>query len=137
MSHEFASFFERYAERYMAGDAPAVADLCQVPFLAVRNGVPIHLGDREALVDHFAPLMAAYRKAGAAAADVVALDVLEQGDSAALATVRWVVRSADGALVRDFRTSYQMLGPDPWAIHAYLNHDTVRPVGPAPSGTEG
>ena len=137
MSHEFASLFEHYAERYMAGDAPAVADLCQVPFLAVRNGVPIHLGDRESLVDHFAGLTAAYRKAGAAAADVVALDVLEQGDSAALATVRWVVRSADGALVRDFRTSYQMLGPDPWTIHAYLNHDTARPVGPAPSGTEG
>lgn len=137
MAHDLASFFERYAERYMAGDAPAVADLCRVPFLAVRNGAPIHLGDREALLDHFTGLIAAYRNAGAAAADVVALDVLEQGDSAALATVRWVVRSADGAVVRDFRTSYQLLGPDPWTIHAYVNHDTVRPVEPAPSGAEG
>jgi hypothetical protein len=137
MSRELASFFERYAERYMAGDAAAVADLCQVPFLAVRNGAPIHLGDREAVLDHFAGLMAAYQNAGAAAADVVALDVLEQGDSAALATVRWVVRSADGAVVRDFQTSYQLLGPDPWTIHAYVNHDTVRPVEPVPSGTEG
>src|SRR5688572_28435983 len=114
MPPELASFFERYAERYMAGDAPAVADMCRVPFLAVRNGAPIHLGDREALLDHFAERMAAYRSAGAAAADVIALDILEQGDSAAVATVRWLVRSADGAVVRDFRTSYQMLGPDPW-----------------------
>jgi hypothetical protein len=66
------------------------------------HGAPIHLGDRQALLDHLAGLMAAYRNAGAAAADVVALDVLEQGDGAALATVRWVVRSADGAVVRDF-----------------------------------
>lgn len=128
MPPELAPFFERYAERYMAGDAPAVADMCRVPFLAVRNGAPIHLGDRAALLGHFAGRMAAYRSAGAATADVVALEVLEQGDSAAVATVRWLVRSVDGTVVRDFRTSYQMLGPDPWTIHAYVNHDTVRAV---------
>ena len=128
MPPDLATFFQRYAERYMAGDAPAVAEMCRVPFLAVRNGTPIHLGDREALLGHFAGLMAAYRGAGAVAADVVALEVLDQGDSAAVATVRWLVRSADGAVVRDFRTSYQMIGPDPWAIYAYVNHDTVRAV---------
>jgi hypothetical protein len=49
-----------------------------------------------------------------------------KGDSAALATVRWNVRSATGDLIRDFRTSYQLVGPEPWRIVSYVNHDTVR-----------
>jgi hypothetical protein len=125
---DFSSFFAHYADRYMAGDADAVADLYLAPFLAVRGGRPIHLGDRAAIVDHLAGLMATYRSAGAAAADIMAIDVLAQGDSAALATVRWNVRSAEGVLVRDFRTSYQVVGPEPWRIVSYVNHDTVRPI---------
>lgn len=40
------------------------------------------------------------------------------------------VRSSDGALIRDLRTSYQLAGPDPWRIVSYVNHDVVtdRPV---------
>ena len=126
-SADLVPFFERYAALYMAGDAEAVADLYRAPFLAVRNGEAIHLPDRAAVVDHLAGLMAAYRNAGAAAADVVSVDVLDQGDSAAVATVHWHVGAADGTTVRDFRTSYQLLGPDPWRILGYVNHDTVRP----------
>jgi len=127
VSADFGSFFAHYADRYMASDADAVADLCTAPFLAVRGGQPIHLGDRAAVVDHLTGLMTAYRSAGAAAADILEIDVLTQGDSAALATVRWNVRSLSGDLIRDFRTSYQLVGPEPWRIVSYVNHDTVRP----------
>lgn len=126
MSTDIVAFLGRYAERYMAGDAEGVADLYVAPFLAVRSGAAIHLADRDAVVDHLAGLMAAYRQAGAAVADPVEVDVLAQGDSAALATVRWEVRSSSGDVVRDFRTSYQLIGPEPWRILAYVNHDTVR-----------
>lgn len=129
MSDDLVSFFENYADRYMAGDANAVADLCAVPFLAVRTGSAIHLRDRDAVVQHFAGVMAAYQKSGAVAADIVDLDVFEQGDSAAVATVRWQVRSAEVDVLKDFRTSYQLLGPDPWRILGYVNHDTVRQPG--------
>ncbi len=125
MTNDMSSFFERYAERYMAGDADSVADMCEVPFTAVRSGSPIHLGDREAVVGHLAGLMAAYRAAGAAAADITELDVMEQGEGAAVATVHWRVRSAEGALIRDFRTSYQLVGPQPWRILGYVNHDAL------------
>lgn len=127
MSAEIGALLRRYAEAYMAGDAHAVADMCEVPLLAVRGGEPIHPADRPAVVEHFAGLMAAYRKAGAAVADLAAIEILDQGDSAALATARWHVRSAAGVLIRDFRTTYQLLGPDPWRIVSYVNHDTVRP----------
>ncbi|MEK6721370.1 MAG: hypothetical protein AABZ33_11980 [Chloroflexota bacterium] len=136
MSAEIGALLGRYAEAYMAGDATAVADMYEAPFLAVRGGEPIYLADRPAVVEHLAGLMAAYRNAGAAVADIAAIEVLEQGDSAALATVRWHVRSAAGALIRDFRTSYQLVGPDLWRIVSYVNHDTVRPD-PRRSGAPG
>jgi hypothetical protein len=126
VSSDIDSLFGEYAERYMAADAEGVADLYEAPFLAVRSGAAIHLADRAAVVDHLAGLMAAYRNAGAAVADPVQIDVLAQGDSAVLATVRWEVRSASGDVIRDFRTSYQMIGPEPWRILAYVNHDLVR-----------
>ena len=46
-------FFEMYAERYMASDADAIAAMCEVPFLAVRESRAIHLGDRDAVREHF------------------------------------------------------------------------------------
>ncbi len=45
-------FFEMYAERYMASDADAIAAMCEVPFLAVRESRAIHLGDRDAVREH-------------------------------------------------------------------------------------
>jgi hypothetical protein len=117
-------FFETYAQRYMASDADAIATMCEVPFLAVREGKAIHLVDRDAVHEHLAELMAAYRNAGAARAAVAALDVTPLGHSCALATVRWNVVADDGALVRDFTTSYHMLRAESgeWRILSYTNH---------------
>lgn len=128
MSADIAAFFRQYAMRYMAGEAEAVSEMCEAPFLAVRGGEPIHLADSAALRSHLAGLMEAYRNAGAAAADIIDLDVLRQGDGAALVTVHWNVRSATGDLIRDFRTSYQLAGPDPWRILSYVNHDARIPT---------
>ncbi|MES2208621.1 MAG: DUF4440 domain-containing protein [Chloroflexota bacterium] len=125
MTLELGSFFERYAERYMAGDAEAIADMCEAPFLAVRSGKAFHLPDREAVVGHLATNMTAYRSAGAASADIADIDVQEQGSEAVLATVHWHVRGPDGTMVRDFRTSYQLVVADPWRIVSYVNHDRV------------
>lgn len=120
-----SAFFARYADRYMAGDTEAVADMYAAPFTAVRGGTPIHLPDRDAVVEHLAGLIAAYHQAGAARADIASIDVLAQGDRAQAATVHWQVRSLEGAMIRDFRTTYQMVGPDPWRIVSYVNHDFV------------
>lgn len=124
MSSEIRELFERYADRYMAGDAEAVADMCTAPFLAVRNGAPIYLADRPSVVEHLAGLMAAYAQLGAAVAQITDIDQLAQGDSATLVTVHWNVRSASGETIRDFRTSYQLVGR-PSRIASYVNHDVV------------
>jgi len=125
MDNGLESFFARYAERYMAGDAEAVAEMCETPFLAVRSGEVFHLVDTEAVVGHFAANMLAYRSAGAAAADIAAIDVLEQGTEAVLVTVHWNVRAPDASMIRDFRTSYQLVAADPWRFLSYVNHDRV------------
>ena len=124
MTIEIRELFERYAQRYMGGDAEAVADMYTAPFFAVRNGAPIYLPDRPAVVEHLAGLMAAYARSGAAAAEIKDLDVLEQGDRATLVTVHWNVRSASGETIRDFQTSYQLVGRPP-RIVSYVNHDVV------------
>ena len=120
---EVLAFFERYAALYMAGDAQAVADIYDAPFLAVRNGTPIYLADRDAVVEHLSGLMTAYRNSGAKSAGVDSVHLLEQGDSALLVTVHWVIRTADGGVVRELRTSYQLVGRGPWQILSYVNHD--------------
>lgn len=124
MSIEILELFERYAERYMAGDVEAVADMYTAPFLAVRNGGPIYLADRASVVEHLAGLMMAYARSGAAVAEISDIDLLEQGDSATLVTVHWNVRPASGEMIRDFRTSYQLVGR-PSRIVSYVNHDVV------------
>lgn len=118
-------FFETYAERYMASDADAIAAMYEVPFLAVREGRAIHLGDREAVREHLVALMEAYRNAGATSATIADLQVAQLDTTSALATVRWNALANDGALLRDFTTSYQMLREEPrgWRILSYTYHD--------------
>jgi ketosteroid isomerase-like protein len=121
---EFEGFFETYAERYMASDVDAISAMYEAPFLAVREGKAIHLADHDAVREHLAALMEAYRNAGATRAAIAALDITPLGHSCALATVRWNARAGDGALVRDFTTSYHLLRAEPggWRILAYTNH---------------
>jgi ketosteroid isomerase-like protein len=127
---DLEAFFRRYAELYMAGEAEAIAQLYDAPFVAVRSGRPVHLGDRAAVVEHLAGIMAGYRSSGAALANVQSIQALAQGDGALLATVHWDVRAADGSPVRDFKTSYQLAmgegGSADWRIVSYVNHDMLR-----------
>lgn len=117
-------FFERYAERYMAFDVDTVSGMYESPFLAVRDGRPIHLPDADAVREHLSGLMAAYRDAGAAKAVIADLDVVPLGRTSALATVRWEALAGDGSLLRAFATSYQLLRDGPaWRILAYVYHD--------------
>ena len=117
-------FFAHYAERYMASDVDAISAVYDTPMLAIRDGRAIHLPDRSALREHLSEVMGAYARSGASSADVASLDVVQLGTSSAFATVNWHVRDADGALLKDFRTTYHLLRCDgEWLIVSYTNHD--------------
>jgi hypothetical protein len=60
MTGTVESLFDEYARAYSGRDMEA-ANLCHWPFLAVRGGEAIHLGDRDAVRDHFARAIEANR----------------------------------------------------------------------------
>ena len=118
------SLFDEYARRYIAGDVKGVANLCLCPFLAVRKGEAIHMPDGGAVWDHFASAISAYRKAAHVESWTrISLDVRQLGDYSVFATVHWHALDADGEVVRDTWTSYQLLAtPDGWRFLSYTNH---------------
>jgi ketosteroid isomerase-like protein len=117
-------FFAHYAERYMASDVDAVGAMYEAPLLALRAGEVIHLEDRAAVHEHLAELMAAYAQSGAARADIAELGVTPLGRSSAFVTIHWLMRDADGGVVKDFRTTYHLVTADGgWRILSYTNHD--------------
>ena len=121
---DLGGFFTWYAERYMASDVDSISEVYEAPLLALRDGHVIHLADRDAVRGHLGELMAAYAQSGAARADVVALDVVGLGKSSAFATVHWHVRDPEGAVLKDFRTTYHLLqDAESWRILSYTNHD--------------
>lgn len=112
-----------YARRYSARDLDGVTELCLWPFLAIREGVPIHLVDRAAVRDHFMAMIDAYRDAGYASFRPVAIDTRELGEGAAFTTVRWHALDTDGNVGRDTLTTYHLLATrDGWRLLSYTNH---------------
>jgi hypothetical protein len=97
--------------------------MCLLPFLAIREGVPIHLADRGAVRDHFMAMIDAYRDAGYTSFAPVAIDTRELGERAAFTTVRWHALDTDGNVARDTQTTYHLLAtPDGWRLLSYTNH---------------
>ena len=124
MSATVDSFFDEYARRYIEGDVKAVTNLCHCPFLAVRSGEAIHMPDRGAVWDHFAAAIGAYRSAAHVESWTrVSTDVRQLGEHSVFATVHWHALDADGQVVRDTWTSYQLLAtPNGWRFLSYTNH---------------
>jgi hypothetical protein len=117
------SLIHEYTRRYTAHDADGVTELCLVPFLAIRQGVPIHLANRAEVHDHFRTIINAYRDAGYASFSPVEINTRQLAELAAFTTVRWHALDSDGNVVRDTRTTYHVLatsnGP---RFLSYTNH---------------
>jgi hypothetical protein len=118
------SLFDEYARRYMERDAEGVTNLCLWPFLAIRRGEAIHLPDRDAVRDHFAGAIEAYRfAAGVGKWRRVELETRQLGEYSVFATAHWNAFDTDGNVVRDTWTSYHLLAtPDGWRFLSYTNH---------------
>ncbi len=117
-------FFADYIRLYGEGNVKGVVSLCHCPFLAIRRGEAIHMADRGAIWTHFAAAIDAYRRV----ADVhkwVAheMDTRQLGEHSVFATIHWNALDADGHVVRDTWTSYQLLASsDGWRMLSYTNH---------------
>ena len=114
---------DEYIRRYSERDVDGVTELCLAPFLAIREGVPIHMPDRGAVRDHFAAMIDAYRDGGVAVWRRVESDINELGPDAVFTTVRWNALDAQGEVLRDTRTTYHLLStPSGWRFLSYTNH---------------
>ena len=123
MSASVEAFIREYTRRYVAGDVAGVVDLCEAPFLAVRDGRPIHMADRDAVHEHFATVIGNYAKAGYARFEPAEIETRELGEKVAFTTVRWHAYDPAGNVARDSRTSYLILATDSgWRFLAYVNH---------------
>lgn len=121
---DVTDFFARYAELYMASDVDAISAMYEDPFFAVRDGRAIYLTDRKAVRDHLAELMDAYQRAGASRADIAGVEVVSLGASSQSVTVHWLVVGESEEVLKDFRTTYQLLRDGTgWRILSYTNHD--------------
>ena len=117
------AFMDEYIRRYSERDVEGVTKLCLAPFLAIREGVPIHMADREAVRDHFGAMIDAYREGGAATWRRIESDTRELGEHSVFTTVRWNALDADGNVLRDTRTTYHLLATrDGWRLLSYTNH---------------
>ena len=123
MTAAIDSLIHEYARRYIARDADAVTELCLFPFLAIREGVAIHLTDRAAVRAHFMKIIDAYRDAGYASFSPVTIDTRQLGEAAAFTTVRWHALDSAGKVARDTRTTYHVIAtPAGWRFLSYTNH---------------
>ena len=61
MTSSVEALFNEYTRLYSERDVEGVTNLCLWPFLAIRKGEAIHLPDRDAVRDHFANAIIAYR----------------------------------------------------------------------------
>jgi len=115
---------DEYGRRYLDGDTAGVVALCEVPFLAVRNGDTFHMPDAQAVFDHFQAHIDAYHEAGGAAIERVSLDLQRLGERSCIATVCWHVLGRDRELVKERITTYHLVASDGnWRILSYTNHD--------------
>lgn len=124
MAETIESLFDQYARLYSEGDLHGIVNLCLTPFIAIRRGEVIVMSDRDDVLTHFTAAIDAYRRAtGARSWSPQEITTVPLGDYSALATVHWNGLDANGQVVRDTVTSYQLVTtPDGWRFLSYTNH---------------
>ena len=83
------SLLDEYQRRYTDRDAEGVTNLCVWPFVAIRKGEAIHLPDRDAVRDHFASAIQAYRFTEVVAWRRVETNTRQLGESSMFVSVNW------------------------------------------------
>lgn len=123
MTDTVEALFDEYTRRYVAFDVSGVADLCLVPFVAVREGKVIPMPDRVAVEAHFSRIIAGYRDAGFGSFSAIELDNRPAGERSSFVTARWLALDSAGSVARDSRTTYHLVLTDAgWRFLSYTNH---------------
>ena len=105
---DIQNFFTAYAQAYVALDGDAVAGHCAAPMAISQGGTITWWDDLAPVQDNMRKLCAVYRDAGLVSLDFQIEQATPLGDHDAFALVRWRLGRADGSLIQQFRTGYQL-----------------------------
>ncbi len=124
MDKFFAEHFANFAKCYDDFDHERLAQFYFAPTLMVKNGSVVSLATSNDVLDHLKTLLASYREHGYKKGNVADLEVQVLGDWGAFVTVHWIIDHADGSVMRDFKSSYNLFKQNGnWRILSTTNHD--------------
>ena len=107
---ELRAFFAAYMAAFDVRDGVRIATLYHEPTVTLRGDGSVHcLQSREELAGFFQGVADTYAREGARAWSYTGLEVVPLGGRSALATVDWQMHGADGAVMRGWRQSYNLL----------------------------
>ena len=119
-------YFMRYGAAFEAYDADAIAGFFALPALFVRDGVPVGVQTREALLESVDGLLALHRAWDVEKARVAHVEELEAAPGHRLARVDWRLGRRVSRLGWTYATTYVLVPDDTddgWHIAAALTHD--------------
>ena len=120
----WSDYFANYAKCYDDFDAERLGNYFYVPTVNVKNGTVSTITSVEELAASLKSMLTGYKEHGYKKGNVIDVQIMEMGKWSVLVTVHWVIDKTDGAILRDFKSSYNMFKDgDTWKIAATTNHD--------------
>ena len=124
MTTDHHEFFAQYAKAYDDYDGERVASFFFCPCLVVRHGTVTLLDTPIKICDFLGTALRMYRDNGCVNFVVARLERRLLGPLSALVDVGWIMTSADGKVVMNFDTTYNLFNDNGrWKIVALTRHD--------------
>ena len=113
MDASVISLLEKYRLAFDAADAEAIADCYFEPCVTIRGDGSFHLlRNREEIVELFGAVAKQYHDEGMHHGVYSDLEIQMIGTKCALATMEWKIIGSDGATIRNWRNSYNVMEQD-------------------------
>lgn len=109
MLSEIRAVFESYRNAFNALDGNAVAELYAEPSGIAQDSVYTHWPTREPVAENMVALCQIYKNKGFVNADFEPAQFIEQGESHAIADVKWQINWNEGQEPWQFRTTYNLV----------------------------
>lgn len=130
MERIFAEYFANFAQCYDDFDHERLAQFYFAPTIMVKSGSVVTLSTLSEVLDHLKNLLSSYRAHGYKKGNIAGIEVQSMGDWSTLVTIHWIIDHANGSIMRDFCSSYNLFKHDgKWRILATTNHDVQAKMG--------
>src|ERR1700730_3818575 len=124
VEHEIHEFFSDFVAAFCTFDGVRIAERYHAPGIALRADGSIDVMQSHAEIEKaFEAAVAGYHRDGCRGLRFQDLHVVPMGAQAALGTVTWELLREDGAVVRRWRQSYNLVRVEAaWMVFASTHH---------------